>query len=739
MNGTYTLHRQDEIRDDPLYWFMLPCAVTGIALAALDPDSIPLPSAGSFGMLVLLLAAGVWFSRYRHCSWAAWFFVLGSLALATLSWLWFPADDAHHALLLPAMGAIIILGPTVGIAVALLVSVLLGAGVIAQIPAPLTPGAFVVDIVVMCNMAVAIAMTERSEETIMLTLSKTYARAREALDVARDRQLELKQALEDLDLANREVIRLNDLLIAAREAIEEARQAKEEFVASVSHELRTPLNMIIGFSNEILKRPELYSERLPQELLNDVGAIRRNSEHLARLVDDVLDLVQVDAGFMRLSKEWTSMAEVISEAIEAVSIFFQRKKLQLTTRIEADLPSVYCDRVRIKQVILNLLSNAARFTVRGGAVIEVLRQERLIVVRVSDSGPGIDLATLQHLFEPFQQADPSLRRRYGGTGLGLAISKRFVEMHGGRIWIESEEKAGTTVSFELPIEGDTPQPTVKRWFSPYHDYAPRTRQSLVSGSNPLPRIVVVEQGHVLSNLIEHYLTDLEVVSSKATGEARDMAGTEAAAALVINEMQRANTLYPAVNLASMRFDIPVLTCWIPERRPEVYQKGAQDYLIKPIRRDDLLEHIARTAPYARRLLLVDDDEEARQLFMRMLSGVTPAYEVMEASNGKSALELMRTSQPELVLLDLIMPGQDGFSVLAAKANDEAIRDIPVIIISAKDPQREPIVSNALILTRQKGLSARDLVVAIEAIVKALPPRFGAPVPPETPRPLPVSE
>ena len=734
----YSLPRQCEMRRDFLLQFLLLYAVMGLGLAVIDADRIATPSAGSLGILLLILIIAVLFCRSHREAWASYLFALGSFALAMLGWVWFPELGTQHALALPVLGALILLGPVQGLVLALVSTALLASALWTGWPAAPTPGAFLANTLVLWSMTLVVVITRQAEGAAMTALSEAYDRARQALDAARDRQLELKQALKDLDLANREVIRLNDLLIAAREALEEARRAKEEFVANVSHELRTPLNMIIGFSDEILKRPDLYAERLPQELLDDVAAIRRNSEHLARLVDDVLDLVQVDTGLMRLSKEWTSLAEVIAEAQEAVSIFFERKGLKLNSRVDPNLPLIYCDRARIRQVILNLLSNAARFTLQGGATIEATRQEHAILIKVSDTGPGIDAATLQHLFEPFQQADPSIRRRYGGTGLGLAISKRFVEMHGGRIWIESHIGTGTTVSFTLPIESGVPQTTLKRWFSPYHDYTPRDRPSLVPVSNPKPRVVVVEQGTTLSDLLARNLLDLEVASSRTLEEALEIIQTGAAVALIANEAPSQNTLSSLKNFTSMPFDMPVLTCWIPEQHAERSQMGAQGYLLKPIRRNDLLEHIARAAPEARRILLVDDDEETRQLFTRMLSGADVSYEVVQADEGTSALELMRTWRPDLVLLDLIMPGQDGFWVLAAKQEDETIRDIPVLIISARDPQREPIVSNALVLSRQRGLSARDLVVAIEAIVKALPPRFAAPEPLETPRPSSAS-
>ena len=282
------------------------------------------------------------------------------------------------------------------------------------------------------------------------------------------------------------------------------------------------------------------------------------------------------------------------------------------------------------------------------------------------------------------------------------------------------------------------RPAARRWFSPYQEYEPRTRLSLAPAADARPRAIVVEQGQALSNLLRHYVDDLEVTTLSRLEEVGAAIEAEPSSALLINQMPSANPSESLDHLPSLAFDIPIIACWVPERTAAISPMGVQDYLIKPIRRQDLLASIMRTAPEARRILLVEDDDEARQLFLRMLSAAEPGYSVAYASDGEGALAMMGTQRPDLVLLDLIIPGLNGFEVLAIKGEDAALRDIPVIVISAKDPHREPIMSNALVLTRQSGLSARDLVVAVQAVMAALPPRFGDPTLRETPAPLPAS-
>jgi signal transduction histidine kinase len=334
----------------------------------------------------------------------------------------------------------------------------------------------------------------------------SFEQARQKIEEAREQRLELKQIQQDLIQANGELARLSDRLKAMHRAAEEARRAKEEFVANVSHELRTPLNMIIGFSEMIIQSPQVYGARLPSALLADITAIRRNSQHLAKLVDDVLDLSQVEAGRMALSKEWVSLQGIVDEVATAVRGLYESKGLYLQTEVPADLPPILCDSTRIRQVMLNLLSNAGRFTERGGVRLNAWREKDNVVVSVSDTGPGIAPEDQEKIFEPFQQLDGSIRRRHGGSGLGLSISKRFVEMHRGKMWLESEVGVGTTFYFSLPLEMPLPAALTggddaRRWFSPYHGYEfrVRTRRSKAPAPVLVPRYVIVEEGETLQH------------------------------------------------------------------------------------------------------------------------------------------------------------------------------------------------------------------------------------------------
>jgi len=729
---------QEEMHCDLLPGSVIALAAAGLLMALVDPVKAPPPSPTALGLLMVGLAAVVWQLLGRSKAAAIWAINLGVLLLIVLASRWMPSWQAHRALVLPVIAAGMIQSARACVIVTMFASLGLAAGAPSPGFSSTTLSGLVGSATVLWLAALLVCTWQRVQRGMVEEAWERYGQARGNLEDAREERLKLKQALEDLALANSEMVRLNNLLSAAREAVEEARRAKQEFVANVSHELRTPLNMIIGFSDEILERPQVYASQLPPDLLEDVAAIRRNSEHLARLVDDVLDLSETDMGHAKLLWERTSVREVAEEAVEAVALLFRKKGLALVVDMPGDLPSVDCDRARIRQVIINLLSNAGRFTETGGATIGAALQNGMVVVRVTDTGSGVDRKAIDRLFEPFQQADSSIRRRHGGTGLGLTISKRFIEMHGGKIWLESEPGRGTTVSFSLPIDRLSPEGGARRWFSPYQEYTTRPRRSLAPGTEPKSGLVIVEEGNALSDLAERYLEELEPISVRTVEEAGQAMESGAAAAVLINAPAQSPEARAFASLPARAFDVPIMSCWIPQRRMWVGEKNVQDYLVKPILRSHLLDSIAKVAPGARSILVVDDDPEALQLFERMLTNLNRDYRIICAGDGTSALALMRTRQPDLVLLDIVMPNKDGFAVLEAMAADPAIEQIPVIIVSAKDPKREPIVSEALVVTRQRGLSPRDLMLAVEALTCALPPRFGVPAQLETAVPSPVS-
>jgi len=562
-----------------------------------------------------------------------------------------------------------------------------------------------------------------------------YRGAREELEEIRDQRVGLLQVQEDFVQANNELARLTERLGAMTQVAEEARRIKEDFVARVSHELRTPLNMIIGFSEMIMKSPQLYGDSLPSALLVDVDAILRNSQHLSRLVDDILDLSQVEAGRMALTKEWIAVAEVVDEAVSVVKGLFNSKGLYLQQEIPDNIPPVFCDSTRIRQVVINLLSNAARFTEHGGVIVRAEVKESALVISVTDTGPGISPVEQKRIFEPFHQVDTGLRRHKGGTGLGLTISRQFVEMHGGRMWMESQVGVGTSFFFSLPLSAAIPELEEKpsRWFSPYFEYEQRTHLANLPAPVARPRYVVVENEDNLQRLLTRYADNVEVVGVKRIEEAVTEACRSPAKAVILNQTVDLQDGELQEQLLGLPFGTPVICCWLPGREEAARQLGVIDYMVKPVVRQDVLS-VLKKVPGAQKVLLVDDEPEILRLFVRMLSSSERPLTLLQAMDGHRALQLMRARKPDLVLLDLVMPQMDGFQVLKEKSQDPTIRDIPVVAVSSLNPQGESNVSRVFSVTRRNGLSASELLNCVQAITEILVPkdRTADPKPVETP-------
>ncbi|GAB4540171.1 MAG: hypothetical protein Kow0063_29710 [Anaerolineae bacterium] len=549
-----------------------------------------------------------------------------------------------------------------------------------------------------------------------------FQREQAFLEEARDHEMERIQALKDLADANIQLTRINRVAEGLRRAADDARRAKVQFVANVSHELRTPLNMITGFSEIILQSPETYGDNIPPALLADLAVIHRNAEHLSELIDDVLDLSQIDAEQMALAKEEVRFCEIVEDVTMAVRPLFRSKGLYLETRIPEDLPPLYCDRTRIREVLLNLLSNAGRFTERGGVCVSAWQERNDIVVSVADTGSGIAAEDMSRLFEPFHQVDGSIRRRYGGTGLGLSISKGFVELHNGKIWVESQEGLGTTFFFRLPLASPMPAgDDFLRGLSLDWEYAQRTRPSKAPKVRVRPRFVILETGVSLQRLLARYQDQVEIVSVASLKEALEEMARVPAQALLINSASVPGALRQFGQSKALPDGTPVIICSVPSMREASASLGASDRLVKPVSREELLGALDRLEVEKGTILIVDDEPDALHLFGRMLASSGREYRTLLARDGQEAKNILQERRPDAILLDLVMPHMDGFQLLEMKSQDPALREIPTIVISARDPAGQPIVSSALAVTRGGGLSARQLLACIQSLSQILSP------------------
>jgi signal transduction histidine kinase/CheY-like chemotaxis protein len=709
-----------ELQDETLL-FTLP-ALFGFGLAFLASTTLVENFIWclSLGLGLILLAVVIWQVRKTSFRAASWLLIGGCLAVVLLSIAWGRLDVAVFLLILPVGLATLTLGGWVGLITAGACTVILIFAPSAVFPVSLTLRVFSL-VGAWCVLGL-IVLTLRPLLTSVQWAWAGYRNSQDLLAQSRDYQVKLSQTIEDLTEANSQLKRLNQLAQRLRKEAEDERRYKEEFVANVSHELRTPLNMIIGFCGMILNAPGTYGKSIPAALLADLEVVLRNSQHLSSLIDDVLDLSQIDANRMALTKEYVSLAEIIDSAVTAVRPLFFSKNLYIKIDIPEELPDIWCDRTRIREVLLNLFSNAGRFTEKGGITVSVRRDGSHIVASVADTGMGIAEEDIQRIFRPFQQVDGSIRRQYGGSGLGLSISKSFVELHDGKMWVESEKGQGTTFFFQLPVDPiPLPYASPARWLNRYPSREERARPLQTHPGPVKPRVAVVENGNVLQRMIGRYLQNIEVIALNPLELALQEIAQTPVQALFVNDIQVGSVLDRLKEPNVLPYSLPAIVCSIPGVEQASSALGVEGYLVKPISREALLgaiEKLEKEKPIET-ILLVDDEPDARQLFRRILASSPKEYRVLRASDGKRALQILRSQKVDAVLLDLMMPTMDGFQFLAIKNEDPQLSQVPVILISARDPQGQPIASNALAVTRGGGLSMPQVLACIETLSSIL--------------------
>ncbi len=709
----------EELKSGTLWLAALPLLPAAFALY-LIAAGLPDPAHGSLsGVVLLLLAPAVWWLVHKSYYRASAVALVSGLFCANILLInWIALEAAVICLALPVGFTAILIGAPAGAAAALACSLYLVFG-LSQIDAFLR-------MVAVFNLWAALWMIWLSARPLLLArqwFEDSYRQSRAALEKSRDYQFRLRQALDDLTEAHHQLRQLNRLAHDLRHQADEARRSKEQFVANVSHELRTPLNMIIGFSEMALNSPETYGRGIPQSLLADLEIVLRNSQHLSSLIDDVLDLSQIEAGQMALMKERAALGEIVDEALLAVKPLFNSKGLRLRADIPLDLPPLYCDRVRIRQVLLNLLSNAGRFTDRGGVRVCARAEERSIVVSVADTGPGISADEMDEIFKPFQQIDGSVRSHWAGSGLGLSVSKHFVELHKGRMWLESEPGKGATFYFRLPVETELlpAADDMMRFFSPYSTYVERMRIPSLPVSASRPRLIVVEHGNALSRLLARYLDTAELVPVASAEAALEAVAAFPAQALLVNAASVGESLERIENEIALPFGLPVIVCSLPGPGDAADSLGVHDYLIKPISRDDLLGALDRLENMVKTILIVDDEPDVLRLFRRMLASTGRNYRVLRASSARQARQIMADTTPDVVLSDLVMPEQDGYQFIEEMKADPALRDIPIVVTSARDPSSQPTVSHSLAVVRGGGIAIPQLLTAVSALVGVLSP------------------
>jgi len=516
---------------------------------------------------------------------------------------------------------------------------------------------------------------------------------------------ERARLFEEVEMARLELQQRAEALEDANARLQELDRLKSQFLASMSHELRTPLNSIIGFSEILIDGlvGEMSSEQ--KECIRDIHS---SGEHLLALINDVLDLSKIEAGRMTLEPTTFDVEELLLEVKKTVVPLLEKKSQVLTVEQAESLPLLTADHIRIRQVLINLLSNASKFTPNEGQITLSCRlaNPTTLLFSVTDTGIGIKPEDQELIFEEFRQADDVVAQEITGTGLGLSISKRLVEMHGGHIWVESEYQHGATFSFLLPLA------------------SPPTVESKVPGAIGLPAdgkvVLIVEDDRQFSDLLTFYLrregyTPIQFYNGVGVvTQARELKPALITLDIMLPE-QDGWQILQALKLDPQTRDIPVLVISVLDNSELALSLGAVDYLVKPVRREDLRALLRRLAPLESskqgfKVLVVDDDPDIVYLVQEMLSSEN--YVLLVAYEGREALNLARSEQPGVILLDLMMPGMSGFEVLEELRADAETVDIPVIVLTGRDvtvAERQFLDAQIQGLMRKSAFTPRALL------------------------------
>ena len=490
--------------------------------------------------------------------------------------------------------------------------------------------------------------------------------------------------------------------------LKEVDMLKSQFLANMSHELRTPLNSIIGFSRVILKGIDGPVTEMQNQ---DLTAIYNSGQHLLGLINDILDLARIEAGKMELNFEEVHLPEMVHSVFSTAKGLVKEKPVKLVEQIPEDMPTIRGDTMRIRQVLINLLSNASKFTEEGSITVETLVHDGPdgkpeVLINVIDTGPGISEEGQAKLFKAFSQVDGSATRATGGSGLGLSICANLVQLHGGRIGVHSEEGKGSTFWFTMPL-----------FHQPAEEIPEGKKVVLAIDDDPqvisLYERYLNPQGYHVVPLTDPTQAKERIIELEPFAVTLDIMMPNMDGWTVLNELKSD----PATR------DIPIVICSIVEQTDKGFNLGAADYLVKPILEEDIVDALTRINKdeNIQNVLIIDDDPNDLRLLEKILTE-HGKFNPTLAEGGRKGWEAINKNTPDAIILDIFMPDMDGFTILEKLREEASLRNIPVLVVSGgglTNEQQQQLTEYGQRLIVKGSLKENDLIASIEEALKRI--------------------
>ncbi|HEY95151.1 MAG TPA: PAS domain S-box protein [Dehalococcoidia bacterium] len=526
-----------------------------------------------------------------------------------------------------------------------------------------------------------------SGEEYFVTASNDITEQKRIEEQIQKTNKQLDKQNEKLHIQADQLIQQQQELVEKNREIERANQMKSEFLASMSHELRTPLNAVIGFSELMLDgiTGDINDEQ--RECLND---ILNSGQHLLELINDVLDLSKVEVGKMEFKPVELDVSDVINEAVQTVKSLLDQKEHSVNVNVEEGISRIYADKSRLRQVLLNLLSNATKFTHKGGKLeVTAATKNGRCLIGVKDNGIGIKKEDQEKIFEVFTQAETMEDETPKGTGLGLTLTRQFLAAMDGEIWVESEYGKGSTFFFTIPFTGDleTDSESVEEIPTEKVGQRPLSRQKE-------ELVLIIDDDSVTRRLFSTWLTEegYSIAEASNADEGLKQAGVLLPDIIILDIlMPDKDGWYVLKELKSKvkTSNIPVVITSFGEEREMAFSLGAIDYFNKPINKKRFQKRISEIGLQRHdRVLVVDDNPADLHLVSSILE--TEGITSISADGGQEGINIILREKPSLIVLDLMMPDLSGFEVIEKLRETEGVKDIPIIIMTSKDLSNEEL-------------------------------------------------